>query len=124
MDTHVALWWVNAHEKLSPKARAVLLNEAYTLYFSMASVWEVAIKRSLGKLPGLHGGIRQLLAKMEEMPICLLPLMPRHMEVVEALPFLHRDPFDRLLVAQAKAEGMAVLTADENIPKYDVLSAW
>ena len=58
------------------------------------------------------------------MPICLLPIAPRHVEVVEILPYIHRDPFDRLLVAAAKADGMTILTADENIYKYDVPTVW
>ena len=124
LDTHTALWWVNEYEKLSSEAQAMLLNEAHTLYISIASLWEIAIKASLGKLPGFNGGIKMFLAKMEEMPVCPLPVAPRHIEVVETLPFIHRDPFDRLLIAAAKADGMTILTADENIHKYDVSSVW
>jgi PIN domain nuclease of toxin-antitoxin system len=124
LDTHTALWWMNEHEKLSSEARAMLLNETCLLYISIASAWEISIKASLGKLTGFAGGVRAFLARVVDMPVCLLPIMPRHVEMVENLPFIHRDPFDRLLVATAKADGMTILTADANIHKYDVLSAW
>ena len=124
LDTHVVLWWVDEYEKLSSSAKAMLQSDEHTLSISIVSMWEIAIKVSLGKLRGHDGGVRTFLAKMEELPICLIPLMPRHVEIVETLPFIHRDPFDRLLVAAAKADSMTILTADENIRKYDVPSVW
>ena len=124
LDTHTALWWVNEPEKLSSKVKAMLLLDSCTLHLSMVSMWEVAIKVSIRKLCGFNGGVKAFSAKIEEIPICLLPLTQRHIEMVETLPFIHRDPFDRLLIAAAKADGMTILTADENIRKYDVLSAW
>ena len=124
LDTHTALWWVNEHEKLSPKVKTLLLDETHSLHISIVSAWEIAVKVSLGKLLGLNGGVRTFLAKMETMPIELLPVTTRHIEMVETLPFIHRDPFDRLLIAAAKVDGMTLLTADENIRKYDVLSVW
>ena len=101
-----------------------LLLDAHTLYISIVSAWEIAIKVSLGKLPEWNGGVGIFLAKIYDMPIGLLPVTPCHVEMVETLPFIHRDPFDRLLVATAKADGMTILTADENIHKYDVSSVW
>jgi PIN domain nuclease of toxin-antitoxin system len=124
LDTHTALWWVNEHEKLSSEAKAMLLNETYLLYISIASAWEISIKVSLGKLLEFTGGARAFLAQVADMPVYLLPILPQHIEMVENLPFIHRDPFDRLLVATAKAEGMTILTADANIHKYDVPSVW
>jgi len=124
LDTHTALWLLNEHEKLSSKVKKLLLNDANTLYFSIASAWEIAIKVRLGKLPELDGGVSILLAKIGDMPIELLPITLRHVEAVETLPLIHRDPFDRLLVAVAKVSGMTILTADENIHKYDVASIW
>ena len=124
LDTHTALWLVNEHEKLSSKAKALLLNEAHELYISIASAWEIAIKASLGKLPEFQGGVGIFLANINNLPIILFPIMSRHLEMVENLPFIHRDPFDRLLIATAKAEDMTILTADENIHKYDVPFVW
>ena len=94
------------------------------LYISIVSAWEIAIKVSLGKLYGFDGGVRVFLTKLEDMPVVQLTVMPRHVEMVESLPWIHRDPFDRLLVATAKAEDMTILTADENIHHYDVPYAW
>jgi len=124
LDTHTALWWVNEHEKLSSKAKSLLLNDAHTLYISIVSTWEIAIKVSLGKMIGLKDGVKTFLTKLEEMPVYLLPVSPRHVEAVEKLPFIHRDPFDRLLIATAKTDNMSILTADENIYKYDVSYLW
>jgi len=124
LDTHAALWLFNEHERLSPKAKALLLDSASELYISIASAWEIAIKASLGKLPGLNGGAGVFLAKVSDMPISLHPVAPHHIEALEALPFIHRDPFDRLLVATAKADGMTILTKDDNISRYDVPRVW
>ena len=124
LDTHIILWWMNEHEKLSPDAKAMLLNDAHSLHISMVSAWEVAVKRSLGKLSGFDGGVRTFFLKLEDMPVSLLSLTQHHVEIVETLPFIHRDPFDRLLVATAKAEGMTILTADVNIHHYGVPFVW
>jgi len=124
LDTHTALWLMNEHEKLSPTAKMMLLNGEHTLYVSIVSAWEIAIKASLGKLYEFNGSVKTFLAKIEDMPIILLPVTPRHVEMVETLPFHHRDPFDRMLVASAMAEKMCLITADENIQKYDVPFVW
>ena len=124
LDTHTALWCVNRHDKLSTTARKILLDNTHVLHISIISAWEVAIKTSLGKLQGFNGGVKAFLAKMKAMPIVLVPITPLHVEMVETLPFIHRDPFDRLLVATAKVDDMTILTADENIHKYDVSSIW
>ena len=123
LDTHTALWWVNEHENLSPAAKSAILDEANTLYISVASLWEIAIKTSLGKLPGF-GGINIFMAKVQEMPVTVLNIQPQHVELVEGLPYIHRDPFDRLLVTTAQAEEMTIVTTDENIQKYDVATIW
>jgi PIN domain nuclease of toxin-antitoxin system len=91
---------------------------------SIVSAWEIAIKVSIGKMSGLKCGIHTFINTLENMPVRILPIHSRHIEAVEILPFIHRDPFDRLLIATAKAEGITILTADENIPKYDVPSVW
>jgi len=124
LDTHTALWWVNRHEKLSSFASAILLDRTNMLYVSIMSVWEVAIKTSLGKMPNFAQGSKAFLQKLDEMPVTILPISSHHIEAVETLPFIHRDPFDRLLVATAQTENMTILTAEKDIPKYDVLSAW
>ena len=124
LDTHTALWWINEHEKLSSRAKALLMDDSHTLYISIASAWEVAIKISIGKLTEFGGGVRTFLDKVNMMPVELLPIGQHHIELLETLPFIHRDPFDRLLIAAAKADGMAIITADTNIHQYDVLTEW
>ena len=124
LDTHVAIWWMSKQEKLSSKAKALLLDDANTLYISIVSAWEVAIKTSLGKLPEFDGGVKAFLAEMEDNPVVFLPVRKRHIAMVETLPFQHRDPFDRLLVATALVENLTIITADENVRKYDVPWVW
>jgi len=124
LDTHVAIWWINGHKDLPSDVKAMLLDSANTLHVSIVSAWEVSIKTSLGKLPEFKGGSKAFLAKLASIPITLLPIESRHLELVETLPFIHRDPFDRLLIATAMAENMTILTADEIIKQYDVPSVW
>jgi PIN domain nuclease of toxin-antitoxin system len=123
LDTHTAIWWASEHDKLPPKVKSMLRNDGHELCLSIASAWEIAIKSSIRKL-FVDGGVRAFLAEMERAPIALLPITQRHLEMLETLPFIHRDPFDRLLVAVAKADGMAILTADENIRRYEVPFVW
>ena len=124
LDTHTALWMVNEHEKLSSAAKALLRDDNHALFISIASLWEMAIKVSLGKLSELDGGMDAFISKIAIMPIELFPITANHIRVVESLPFVHRDPFDRMIVATAMADGMTILTADSNIPKYNVAYTW
>jgi len=124
LDTHTSLWLIGDYKKLSPTAKDMLMDESNILHISLASAWEIAIKTSIGKLPEADGGIRAFMKQVRDMPIEIIPIMPRHVEAVEGLPFIHRDPFDRLLIATAMADGMTILTADENIHKYDVPTLW
>ena len=115
---------MNEHDKLSQKAISLLLNEDNDLYVSLASLWEIAIKVSLGKLALRVGGVGVFTSLIEIMPIELLPISSSYIVVVERLPFIHRDPFDRLLIATAMTEGMTIVTVDENMSKYDVATIW
>jgi PIN domain nuclease of toxin-antitoxin system len=123
-DTHVAIWWLSAPKRLSSKARELLFDDSHSRYVSIVSAWEVAIKASIGKLPEFDGGVKAFLAEMKLNPVILLPVKTHYVEMVETLPFIHRDPIDRLLVATAKIENMTILTADENIQQYDVSAVW
>jgi len=124
LDTHTILWMVNEHEKLSSNAKALLANDEHTLFISIVSLWEIAIKASLGKLAGLSGGVGALIAHIDHMPVTIYPISPAHVEAVESLPFIHRDPFDRILIATAMTDGMTIVTADGNIKKYSVSCFW
>jgi len=124
LDTHTALWMVNEYEKLSPSAKALLLNEDNALFISIASLWEMAIKVSVGKLSELDGGMNVFLSNIEGMPIEILPVTADHVKIIESLAFIHRDPFDRMLIATAISNDMTILTADTDIPKYNVSCIW
>jgi PIN domain nuclease of toxin-antitoxin system len=124
IDTHVAIWILQDDPALSARARECYLDGANELHFSIASYWELGIKLSLGKLQ-LKGNWRtsfeEELARNE---IQWLGLHPRHIEGILELPWHHRDPFDRLLIAQARAESMSILTADQSIRHYEVDVIW
>jgi len=120
IDTHVLLWFLAGDSRLSPQARAAVESAETLKFFSIASLWEIAIKLSLGRLelPTPHGAfLREMLANLD---IDLLPIAPEHVEGVAAMPFHHRDPFDRLLVAQCMREGLTIVTQDPQFAKYGV----
>jgi PIN domain nuclease of toxin-antitoxin system len=124
LDTHTILWLVNGYEKLSSSAKELLLNDEHELFISVVSLWEMAIKVSLGKLSELDGGVGVVISKLESMPIEVLPITTDCIKTVESLPFIHRDPFDRMLVATAVSNDMTILTADSNIPQYSASCIW
>ena len=124
IDTHAVLWLFNEHENLPAAVRKHLLDEANELYISIASAWEIAIKHSLGKLHEFNGGVKRFLFAVREYPIELITVLPKYVETVEELPYIHRDPFDRIIVATAICENMTIVTSDENIRNYDVKCVW
>jgi PIN domain nuclease of toxin-antitoxin system len=119
LDTHILLWAAGETEKLSDKVRSLLLDEANKLYFSSASIWEIVIKRSLGRDDFKVDPVR--LRKMLVINgYTELSVDSDHALEVDRLPPLHKDPFDRMLLAQARAEGFLLVTADAQIAKYGV----
>lgn len=116
LDTHIYLWWDDGGAKLSKVVDAALRNPDNTIYVSAASVWEIAIKRSLGKLA--FG--KAIAASIAINQFNQLPITPEHAEEAAALPRLHRDPFDHLLIAQARIEQLTLVTTDAKIRKYSV----
>lgn len=124
LDTHAFLWTAGDSPELGRKAKRVYLDQKTQPLLSIASVWEMAIKSSLGKLR-LDVPIEDLVVQaVEEQGIGLLPIELPHVIGVETLPFLHRDPFDRLLVAQALAEKLPIMSADEVFGRYGVERIW
>ena len=123
LDTHTFLWSITSR-RLSPVADTAFLEPRNSLYLSVASYWEMCIKLSLGKLalPDNWQQVAEL--AMTVNAIHWLPINPRHCREVIGLPHLHRDPFDRLLVAQARLEGLTLLSADPNLGRYDVAVVW
>jgi PIN domain nuclease of toxin-antitoxin system len=123
LDTHVALWLFEGNEKLSNNARSIIANSDNEIFISIISAWEVAIKISINKL-NFDGGSEAFLLAIEDNNIDLLSIDGDYVKAVEKLPFIHRDPFDRIIIASALTEGYTIITDDENIQKYDVLWAW
>jgi PIN domain nuclease of toxin-antitoxin system len=120
LDTHAALWFVGADPRLGENARSHLRDGANRVLLSAVVVWEVAVKRSLGKLTApdeylslmLRGGAQELAVTIE------------HAAAVEGLPWHHRDPFDRMLVAQASVEGAAIVSREEALRPYGIPLVW
>jgi PIN domain nuclease of toxin-antitoxin system len=123
LDTHTFLWGCEDSNKLSHTAKKIINSADEQKYMSIASIWEFSIKYSIGKLK-FEGGLSRLYAIVSQYGLILLPITEIHLASFIDLPFIHRDPFDRLLIATAKAEGITILTADENIQKYKVPFVW
>lgn len=115
LDTQALLWWLADSDRLGPAA-VEAIDAATTAYASAASVWEVAIKRATGKLDAPDDLLDQLTAA----GFTALPISWTHAHGVSELPLHHRDPFDRVLVAQARTEGATLVTADATLAAYDV----
>jgi PIN domain nuclease of toxin-antitoxin system len=115
LDTHVVLWWLSDDETLSSEVKETIDTEA-EVFLSVASVWEIAIKQALGKLTGPP----DLLDVLDRSGLVELPIRSRHATEAGGLPLLHRDPFDRMLVAQARCEGLTLLSRDPQVRRYDV----
>lgn len=117
LDTHVYLWWLQDHQNLSKTARAKIVS-ASEVYISSASIWEASIKVSIGKL---EVDVNQLVAEIANSGFLELPVSAKHAAMVALLPDIHRDPFDRILVAQALCEPLRLLTADSLLSGYSEL---
>lgn len=117
LDTHLLLWAAGQPDRLSAAARKLIANPAHELLFSAASLWEVAIKRGLGR-NDFQADPRLLRRGLLDNGYAELPIFSDHVVAVDSLPPIHKDPFDRLLVAQATVEGITFLTADSIVAKY------
>ena len=122
LDTHAFLWFLSDDPKLPATVKGTI-EEAENVYVSIASFWEIAIKESIGKLI-LPAPITQLMEACEKLGFAILPIKAVHLSLLKGLQRLHGDPFDRLLICQAKAEDMTLVTLDENIRKYEVSVFW
>jgi PIN domain nuclease of toxin-antitoxin system len=118
LDTHVWLWWNSEPERLSATARRQISDTGNEVYLSAASVWEMAIKRRLGKLPLVEPVASYVARRLADDDIQTLNIAIGHAAAVETLEPLHRDPFDRLLIVQARQEGLRLLTADDQVLAY------
>lgn len=117
LDTHLLLWAASEPKRLSAKARFLLLDPANHLVFSSASLWEISIKNGLDRTD-FNVDPRRLWRMLLVSGYRELPVTSEHAVAVNELPSLHKDPFDRILVAQARVEGLALLTVDKAVAKY------
>ncbi|MFZ1693038.1 MAG: type II toxin-antitoxin system VapC family toxin, partial [Flavobacteriales bacterium] len=118
LDTQQFVWALVGDSRLSTRVAELLKSRKNEVLISMVSLWEIAIKISVGKLR-IEGGVKACVAELDRMGMKMLPLVPAHIEAVEQLPMHHRDPFDRMLIAQAKVEGVRVITSDLAFLLYD-----
>lgn len=116
LDTHILLWWLDDSPELSASSREAISRGDNPVFVSAATVWEIVIKRALGKLD-LPDEFQEIL---EQQPFRHLEITFAHAFRVGSLPMLHRDPFDRILVAQCQIEGLTLVTQDLDIKRYDV----
>jgi PIN domain nuclease of toxin-antitoxin system len=124
LDTHSFLWFIGGSERISEKARALIEDASNRSFISIASLWEMAIKLSIGKL-SLAQPLDVLIPKQMWLNgFDLLEIEINHLETVADLPFHHRDPFDRLLIAQAMVEHMPIVSADVEFDAYPVERLW
>lgn len=123
LDTHTFLWFIEDSPRLSTKAKTLLESEV-NLLVSVASLWEIAIKISIGRLTLAQPFAAFVPDQLAKNAIEILPVSMAHLAVVAALPLYHRDPFDRLLVAQAIVEQMSIVSTDEQMDAYSIQRIW
>ena len=124
LDTHTFLWWDSDPQRLSAAVLALCRDPAVVLLLSLASLWEIQIKSGLGKLP-LSLPLAQIVQEQQERHgIQLLPITPAHVYALDALPPHHKDPFDRLLIAQARVENVPLASVDPLFAPYPVSLIW
>jgi PIN domain nuclease of toxin-antitoxin system len=118
LDTHIFIWWADKPENLSPVALSALEDQTNGLVLSVASVWEIQVKIQLGKLK-LSQPLKELIDSQQEInDLQVLPVALPHVLALDTLPFHHKDPFDRLLIAQSIVEDATLVTADDKFSAY------
>jgi len=123
LDTHTFIWFINGDSSLSGKAISAIKNIENQCFFSIASIWEIGIKMKLNKLQ-LKSDFNKITDFCAENEIEILPVTFEHIKQLNKLDFHHRDPFDRLIIAQGIADKLIVLTKDENFKLYQVKCIW
>jgi len=124
LDTHALLWWLDGDRQLSPKARRAIADQSNTILVSAASAWEIATKARLGKVPGAADVAADVAACVAGQGFLPIDITMLHAQRAGRLPGEHRDPFDRMLIAQSQMEDIAILSDDEAFDKFDVRRFW
>jgi PIN domain nuclease of toxin-antitoxin system len=124
VDTHALLWWLGGDVRLSELARGILEDGANQRLVSIVSLWEIAVKIRLSRLPISGLAVTPIAEQLREQDFVMIPVSLGDLVRVEKLPWIHRDPFDRLLIAQAPEEDAPLLTSDGLILQYAVQTIW
>lgn len=124
LDTHCWLWWIASPEKLRPQACRQIADKNHVIYLSVASLWEIAIKYSIGKLPLPETPWEFVPKRLVRDAITPLPIEARHALYVAELPLHHKDPFDRLIISQAMQQDLPIMTVDRQLEPYDAKIIW
>jgi len=115
LDTHILLWHLTDNPKLSKEKSAIIENPENGKFFSIASLWEIGIKKSIGKLD-----INRQITELIPIEVNIIAIKPTHIEKIMELPFHHRDPFNRMIIAQSMLDDLVVMTDDQNFKYYSV----
>ena len=124
LDTHALIWYIGGDKKLSTHARALIDDEENDLFVSNATLWEMAIKFSLGKLDLGKPFAEMFPHQLEINSINILTITVDHLKAVTKLPFHHRDPFDRLIIAQSQVEKLPIISVDSLFDEYNIDREW
>lgn len=123
LDTHALIWHLEDDIRLSPYAKSVIEDDQNEVIATIASFWEMAIKINLGKLT-LKMSLDEMFERLDGMEIRVIPIQAAHIHIIETLPLHHRDPFDRMIIAQADAEKCTLISIDDAFDAYDTPVLW
>ena len=123
LDTHAFIWFISGDDTLSPKVIKAIKDVNNKCYLSIASIWEIAIKKSIKKLE-LKSDFNKIIDFLADNEIEILPITFEHLQKLLQLDFHHRDPFDRIIIAQSLVEELSIITKDEHFPKYGNNILW
>lgn len=124
LDTHVALWWLKGDDRIPRRIRDIVAHPDTERFVSAATIWEIAIKSKLGKLPAAAAAVETMPACFTDIGFSMLDINAAHAKHAGSLPLHHRDPFDRMLVAQAAIESLTLISGDPVLSLYDVDTGW
>lgn len=119
VDTHILIWFLEGNTLLSAKRQKLISASQNEVYISIASLWELAIKISIGKIT-LSKSLFQIIQQLDAENIEIFPILPQHVLHIETMPFHHRDPFDRLIIAQSQVDGLTLMSDDSEFVNYSI----
>lgn len=123
IDTYAVIWFITEDDQLPAHIKKLIEDTTHTCFVSIASLWEMSIKYSLGKLD-LKADLKKIFELIHQSGLTLLPITTTHILTITSLDFHHRDPFDRLIIAQAKSEGLTLLSKDTEFKNYNINLVW